>query len=66
MAPRRRALRDHGDAGPLVALARAAVKEAHDTIQNVREGLEHHYLVSAECRIIDANNQRRDETSDYD
>lgn len=52
MAPRRRALRDHGDARPLVALARAAMREAAETTRAAREGLERHLRVDDDCRII--------------
>ena len=66
MAPRRRALRDHGDAAPLVALARAAVQEACEAIERAREGLEQHYRSSADCRILDSGQQRAEAASDYD
>ncbi len=52
MAPRRRALRDHGDARPLVALARAAMREAAEASRAAREGLERHLRIDDDCRII--------------
>lgn len=52
MAPRRRALRDHGDARPLVALARAAMREAAEATRTAREGLERHLRIEDDCRII--------------
>lgn len=52
MAPRRRALRDHGDARPLVALARAAMREAAEATRTAREGLERYLRVDDDCRVI--------------
>jgi hypothetical protein len=64
MAPRRRALRDYDDARPLVALARAAVQEATETIDQARRGLEHHHQTTADCRIVDADRNQRQ--AEYD
>jgi len=52
MAKRRRALRDHGDPGPLVALVRATLREAAEARQRAREGLAAHLRGDAELRIL--------------
>ena len=64
MAPRRRTLRDYGDAKPLVALAKAAVQEAAEAREKAREGLELHYQTSADCRLVDRD--RNTMQAEYD
>lgn len=52
MAPRRRALRDFGDARPLMALARTAVRESVSTRRLAEQGLDHHLQAEADCRML--------------
>lgn len=52
MAPRRRALRDYGDPGPLMAMVRATLREAAEARQRAREGLAAHLGREADLRIL--------------
>lgn len=58
MAPRRRALRDHGDPGPLMAVMRAALREASETRQRAGDGLAAHLRPDPELRILPAAHSR--------
>ena len=52
MTQRRRALRDHQDARPIVGTAKAAIREAEQTMAAARKGLVRHFERDAFDRII--------------